>query len=113
MARFNIKDKVTEVLELVGLPYGFAAKDEGDDTFIVYNTTSRPFKYYDDEKEVTEYKITINLFSKYDFSEYEEKVKDLMLDNGFLEDYYPHCIFIESMGVYNQPLYFKFYYEGE
>lgn len=110
---FNIRDKVCEALDQVGVPYALASKDEGDDVFILYNTVERPLKFSDDEEDVTVFKVTINIFSKYDFTELERKVKKIMLDSGFTKDYYPHCEFIDNMGIYNQPLYFNYSLEGE
>lgn len=111
--KFNIRDKVCEALDLVGVPYAFVSKDEGDDTFIVYNTTEKPLYFSDDEEDTTVFKVTINIFSKYDFTELEQKVKEIMIDSGFSKDYYPHCEFIDNMGIYNQPLYFNYIIEGE
>ena len=113
LKEFSIRDKVCEALNLIGVPYALAAKNEGDDVFIVYNTTDRPLFFSDDEEDVTQYKVTINIFSKYDFTELEKKVKKIMIDSGFDKDYYPHCQYIDNMGIYNQPLYFKYNLEGE
>lgn len=110
----DIKDKVCEVLEKIGLPYGFVSKDEGESLFIVYNINSnKAFKYYDDEEKITKYKITINIFSAYDYTETQNKVDKYMRESGFIKDYYPACIFIENMGMYNQPMYFNYYEEGD
>lgn len=110
---FNIRDKVCEALDQTEVPYSLASKDEGDDVFIVYNTTEKPLFFSDDEEDTTTYKVTINIFSKFDFTELEKKVKKIMIDSGFTKDYYPPCQFIDNMGIYNQPLYFNYNVEGE
>ena len=75
----DIRAKVCEVLEEIGLPYGYVSKDEGHKQFIAYNITSnKAYKYYDDEEKVTQYKITINIFSVYDFTEIQNKVEKYM-----------------------------------
>lgn len=110
----DIRAKVCEVLEEIGLPYGYVSKDEGHKQFIAYNiTNNKAYKYYDDEEKVTQYKITINIFSVYDFTEIQDKVEKYMQAAGFQKDYYPACIYIENMDIFNQPMYFNYYVEGE
>lgn len=110
----NIRKKVCEVLDKVGLPYGYVAKDEGPEQFIAFNiNTNKAFKYFDDEEQVTLYKVTINIFSMYDFSEIQDNVEKYMLEAGFVKDNYPACLFIENVGIFNQPMYFNFYEEGD
>lgn len=110
----DIKERVCNVLNAIGLPYGFVSKDEGEKQFIVYNINqNKGYKYYDDEEKVTQFKITINLFSVSDFTEIQNKIERSMLDAGFTKDYYPACIYIESMDIFNQPMYFNYYEEGE
>lgn len=111
---FDIKTKVSNVLKEVGLPFGFVSKDGGQTPFIVYNINSnKGYKFYDDEEKVTHYKITINIFSVGDFTEIFNKVEELMIQDGFVKDYYPACIYIENMDIYNQPMFFNYYEEGD
>lgn len=112
---YNVRKKVSDVLKEVGLPYGYVSKDEGNEQFIAYNIHSnKAYLYYDDEEQVTQYKITINIFSVYDFTEVQQKVEQLMLAAGFSKDYYPACIAIDNMdGMYNQPMFFNYFVEGE
>ncbi|MBP3905747.1 MAG: hypothetical protein J6D47_05960 [Peptostreptococcaceae bacterium] len=110
----DIKDKVCDVLEEIGVPYGFVSKDEGDQQFIVYNINSeKAFKYFEDEEGITQYKITLNIFSVYDYTELKNKIDKKMKEHGFKKDYYPACIYIENMRIYNQPMYFNYYEEGD
>ena len=110
----NVRKIVSDVLKEVGLPYGYVNKDEGHKQFIAYNiNNNKAYKYYDDEETVTKYKITINIFSVYDFTEIQDKVEKYMLAAGFQKDYYPACIYIENMDIYNQPMYFNYFVEGE
>ena len=110
----DIKQRVVEVMEKVGIPYGYISKDEGEQQFIAFNINSnKAFKYYDDYERITQYKITINIFSIGDYTDIQNKVEELMLDAGFMKDYYPACIYIDNMGIYNQPMYFNYFEEGD
>lgn len=110
----DIKQRVVEVLEQIGLPYGYISKDEGPDQFIAYTiSNNRGYKFFDDDEKITHYNITVNIFSKYDYTEIQDKLEELMLIAGFTKEYYPACIYIENMGIYNQPMYFNYFEEGE
>lgn len=110
----NVREIVCEALDKVGIPYGYVSKDEGEKQFIAFNiTNNKAYKYFDDEEKITQYKITINIFSAGDFTEIQDKVERYILEAGFTKDYYPACIYIENMDIYNQPMYFNYYIEGE
>lgn len=110
----NIKQVICEVLDKVGVPYGFASKDEGEGQFIVFNThMNKAYKFYDDEEKVTLHKVTINIFSAGDYTDLQNKLVEEMYKAGFSKDYFPACIYVENMAIYNQPLYFNYYEEGE
>lgn len=110
----DIRQKVSEVLDEIGLPYGYVSKDEGETPFIAYNISNNSgYKFYDDEESVTQYKITINIFSTTDYTDIQKLVEEKMKNAGFTKDYYPACLYTENMGVYIQPMFFNYYEEGE
>lgn len=110
----NIREIVCNALNKVGIPYGYISKDEGENQFIAFNiANNKAYKYYEDEERVTQYKITINIFSTGDYSDVQHRVEKNMQAAGFIKDYYPACIYIENMDIYNQPMYFNYYIEGE
>lgn len=109
----NIKQKICSVLSKTGLPYAFVQKGEGTFPFIVYNVSEDGEDFGDDKEAATSFDITINIFSKGDFEDIKNLVIKDMLAEGFTKTSVPKCHFLEDVSVYNQPIFFNYYYEGE
>ena len=108
----DMQKYLTQTLKEVGVPISFVARGEGRLPMIVYNiTTERGDKFWDDEEQVTKYGISINIFSSGNYVEIKNKVIEVMKNAGFIRVEVAECIYQEDVGIYNQPIFFDYYYE--
>lgn len=108
----DMQKYLTTVLQDVGIPISFVARGEGRLPLLVYNITQeRGDGFWDDEEQITKYMITINIFSSGNYVAIKNKVIGLMKDAGFIRTEVPKCIYQEDVGIYNQPIFFDYYYE--
>ncbi|MGL5718293.1 MAG: hypothetical protein ACRCX2_35140 [Paraclostridium sp.] len=108
----DMQKYVTSVLKEVGVPFSFVARDESRLPLIVYNITQeRGDAFWDDEEKVTKYGISINIFSNGNFVDIKNKVIVAMRNAGFIRTEISSCIYQEDVRIYNQPIFFDYYYE--
>ena len=108
----DMQKYLTQTLKEVGVPISFVARGEGRLPMIVYNiTTERGDKFRDDEEQVTKYAISINIFSSGNYVDIKNKVIEVMKNAGFIRVEVAECIYQEDVGIYNQPIFFDYYYE--
>lgn len=108
----DMQKYLTQTLKEVGVPISFVARGEGRLPIIVYNvTTERGDKFWDDEEQVTKYAISINIFSSGNYVDIKNKVIEVMKNAGFIRVEVAECIYQEDVGIYNQPIFFDYYYE--
>lgn len=102
-----IKDTLKD-LENMNVPVSFVARDETELPLVVFNFSEVPALYCDDEEFVTSYKISVNIYSKGNYLSIKNLIHKKMLEAGFLKDEYPVAIYLEDIGVYNQPMFFSY-----
>ena len=110
----DMQKYLTSVLKEVGIPISFVARGEGRLPMIVYNITQeRGNKFWDNDEQVTKYGIAINIFSSGNYIDIKNKVIEVMRNAGFIRTEVSECIYQEDVGIYNQPIFFDYYYEKE
>lgn len=108
----DMQKYLTSVLSEVGVPISFVARGEGRLPMIVYNITSeRGNKFWDDEEQIIKYGISINIFSSGNYIDIKNKTVEVMKKAGFIRTEVVECIYQEDVGIYNQPIFFDYYYE--
>lgn len=105
---FDINKYVLETLKPLDIPVFFVSRKETNLPLVVFNVTSeKSFEFWDDEETMIVYKVTVNIFSKGNYIEHKNKIKNLMKQAGFKRTDIPECIYHEDVGVYNQPMFFQ------
>lgn len=105
-----INDLIVKTLSPLNIPIYFISRLENSVPCIVFNFIKSPSKFSDNNVDLNEYIILVNLYiepTKY--IEVSNQLCSLMADNGFIESIYPTGMYDELLGVYNQPIQFKFY----
>jgi hypothetical protein len=105
---------LTQVLSEVGVPISFVARGEGRLPMIVYNITSEKGNgFWDNEEQIVKYSISVNIFSSGNYIDIKNKILEVMKDAGFIRTEVAECIYQEDVGMYNQPIFFDYFYEKE
>lgn len=109
MNDFDINKLIVETLKPIGLPVYFAARGDVKPPLIMFNVTSERGKmYWDDEETATQYKVTINIFSRENLIPYKKEVLKRMKESGFIRTEIPECDYQEDVELFNQPMFFCF-----
>lgn len=113
MQEFDIMEYVLETLKPLDIPVFFTARKENKLPIVVFNVTGETgYEYWDDEEQVTKYRIAINIFSRGNYIKYKKQIKQLMKKAGFKRTDIPECIYQEDVGIFNQPMFFEFIKEN-
>lgn len=106
---FDIQKLVLETLKPIGIPVYFISRKEVNPPLITFNVVGeRGREFWDDEEQATQYKITINIFSRGNYLPYKNEVKKRMVQAGFIRTDIPECIYHEDVELFNQPMYFSY-----
>lgn len=108
----DIQKYLTQTLKEVGVPISFVARGEGRLPMIVYNITQeKSNKFWDNEEQIIKYSISVNIFSSGNYVDIKNKTIEVMKKAGFIRTEVAECIYQEDVGIYNQPIFFDYYYE--
>lgn len=109
---FDMNAYIVKVLKPLRVPVFFVAGKENNFPFVVFNVTSERGEYYwEDEEQVTEYRVTLNIFAKGNYTKIKKDIERLLLQAGFGRYDIPACIYLEDIEVYNQPMEFVYKHE--
>ncbi|MCI9069413.1 MAG: hypothetical protein HFJ13_07900 [Clostridium sp.] len=110
---FDIHSLILETLKPIGIPVYFVSRKEVNPPLIVFNVvTEKGKEFWDDEEQVTQYKVTINIFSRGNFLNYKKEVLNRMKSIGFIRTDIPECIYQEDIELFNQPMFFSYFKEN-
>lgn len=109
---FDILKYTFNTLKVLDIPVYFSSKKEVAPPLVLFNITSeKGDMFWEDEEQVTVFKITVNIFARENYVGYKNKIIKLMKEAGFIRIDVPSCIYLEDIDLYNQPINFKFYKE--
>ena len=78
MDDFNIQQLILETLQPIGIPVYFVSRKEVNPPLILFSVVGeRGREFWDNKETVTEYKVTINIFSRGNFLPYKNEVKKI------------------------------------
>ena len=110
---FCIQKYVVQTLKPLGIPVYFSSRKENVFPFIMFqNTGESGEEFWDNQEQVTRYRVCLNIFSKDNYFKIFNQTKKLMLEAGFIRNDIPAPIYYEDIDVYNQPMFFLFYKEN-
>lgn len=104
----DIQKYIEETLKDIGVPVSYVARKEYAPPLVVFNFSEIPAIFWEDDEAVTKYTISINIFSKGNFITLKNVILKKMKQAGFIKDEIPVAIYLEDIGVYNQPMFFSF-----
>ena len=107
----DMQKYLSSVLSEVGIPYSFVARGESRLPMLVFNYRERPKDFWDNEQQSTRYSVYVNLFATGNYLQYKNKILEVMKNAGFGLIEVPQAIYLEDIGVFNQPFSFEYYYE--
>lgn len=109
---FDILKHTFKTLKPLDIPVFFASKKEVKPPLVVFNINSeKGYMFWENDEQVTVYKITVNIFARENFVGYKNQIMKLMKEAGYIRTDVPSCTYLEDIDLYNQPIIFKYYKE--
>lgn len=102
----SINKDITSALKNIGVPVSFQVSKSEKYPYITFFTyLDRGTLHSDDEEKITGYLIQIDIWSKTDYTDIEEKVHKAMTNSGFIKQRY-YDLYEKDTKVYHKVMRF-------